>query len=66
MQGSLYWDHNGFWLVYRRLERGTFRWPSEHPKEPMVITLRELRWLLDGLSLEQRHAHPAVSARRVI
>ncbi|MFZ0446286.1 MAG: IS66 family insertion sequence element accessory protein TnpB [Bacillus sp. (in: firmicutes)] len=25
----LHWDHNGFWLYYRRLERGTFHWPSE-------------------------------------
>ena len=21
----LYWEHNGFWLCYRRLERGKFR-----------------------------------------
>ncbi|WP_424768416.1 IS66 family insertion sequence element accessory protein TnpB [Paenibacillus sp. sgz302251] len=24
----LHWDHAGFWLYYRRLERGTFQWPS--------------------------------------
>ncbi|WP_424767920.1 IS66 family insertion sequence element accessory protein TnpB [Paenibacillus sp. sgz302251] len=24
----LYWNFNGFWLFYRRLERGTFRWPT--------------------------------------
>ena len=24
----LYWERNGFWLCYRRLERGTFRWPK--------------------------------------
>ena len=24
----LHWDHNGFWLYYRRLERGRFRWPG--------------------------------------
>lgn len=24
----LYWNHNGFWLYYRRLERGHFRWPA--------------------------------------
>ncbi|QQX26341.1 IS66 family insertion sequence element accessory protein TnpB [Heyndrickxia sporothermodurans] len=22
----LQWDHNGFWLYYRRLERGNFHW----------------------------------------
>lgn len=25
----LKWDHNGFWLYYRRLEKGTFKWPDE-------------------------------------
>jgi len=24
----LHWDHNGFWLYYRRLERGRFQWPK--------------------------------------
>jgi len=24
----LHWDHNGFWLYYRRLERGRFVWPD--------------------------------------
>jgi transposase len=32
----------------------------------MAITPRELRWLLDGLSLEQKKAHPQVTAQRVI
>jgi transposase len=62
---SLYWDHNGFWLYYRRLERGRFRWPREGTGT-ITITRRELRWLLDGLSLEQRKAHPAVLARIVV
>lgn len=62
----LHWVHNGFWLYYRRLERGTFQWPSECSSTPMKINSRELRWLLDGLSLEQKQAHPAVSARTII
>lgn len=62
----LFWEHNGFWLYYRRLERGTFRWPTDACAAPMKITRRELRWLLDGLSLEQRQAHPEVTARTVI
>lgn len=61
----LRWDHNGFWLYYRRLERGHFQWPAADGP-PRVITRRQLQWLLDGLTLEQRQAHPAVHARTVI
>lgn len=62
----LHWDHNGFWLYYRRLERGTFHWPSEGSTVPLSIDRRQLRWLLDGLSLDQKQAHPIVTARSVI
>ena len=62
----LYWDQNGFWLYYRRLERGKFHWPSGHSSGPLKITRRQLRWLLDGLSLEQKQAHPVVTARTII
>ena len=61
----LCWEHNGFWLFYRRLERGTFQWPRDH-SDPVTVTTRELRWLLDGLSLSQRQAHPKVTAATVI
>jgi transposase len=61
----LYWEHNGFWLFYRRLERGTFRWPKGGDSK-MVISSRELRWLLDGLSLSQQQAHKRVKAETVI
>ena len=26
----LFWDTNGFWLYYRRLEKGRFKWPHAH------------------------------------
>jgi transposase len=61
----LYWDHNGFWLFYRRLERGTFQWPTNR-EQAITVSARELRWLLDGLSLNQRQAHPQVVAESVI
>ncbi|MGG1556481.1 IS66 family insertion sequence element accessory protein TnpB [Paenibacillus ferrarius] len=61
----LSWEHNGFWLFYRRLERGTFQWPVSS-ESTVSITSRELRWLLDGLSLTQRRAHPKVTAETVI
>lgn len=62
----LYWEHNGFWLYYRRLERGTFQWPKKNQQESVTLTHRELRWLLDGLSLHQRQAHPKVAAEVAI
>jgi transposase len=46
----LYWDEDGFVIVYKRLEEGTFRWPV--PGEGQAsVTLRaaELAMLLDGI-----------------
>lgn len=62
----LYWDHNGYWLYYRRLERGRFAWPVAAPNEALCITPRQLAWLLDGLAIEQSRAHRAVAARIAI
>ena len=63
----LHWDHNGFWLYYRRLEKGRFRWPARsaaNSGEPTIaIDRRRLGWLLDGLSLDQPKAHRPVTAR---
>lgn len=62
----LQWEYNGFWLHYRRLEKGRFEWPDSSHAGPVTIHYRELRWLLDGLSLHQRKAHSKVVARTVI
>jgi transposase len=46
----LYWDEDGFVLVYKRLEQGTFHWPVV-PLDQASVTLRaaQLAMLLDGL-----------------
>ncbi|MBE3573725.1 MAG: IS66 family insertion sequence element accessory protein TnpB [Moorella humiferrea] len=62
----LQWEHNGFWLHYRRLEKGVFQWPQDNRSGTVKISLRELNWLLDGLSLKQKQAHPKVIAGVVI
>jgi len=62
----LHWEHNGFWLYYRRLEKGRFQWPKENRNDLMKVGIRELSWLLDGLSLEQKQAHQKVTANAVI
>lgn len=62
----LYWENNGFWLYYRRLERGRFKWPDVEKTGTMQVTERELRWLLDGLNIQEKGAHRAVNQRKVI
>lgn len=52
----LYWDEDGFALWYKRLEAGTFVFPSDAGRERIGehgVTLRpaELAMLLDGVDL---------------
>lgn len=59
----LFWEHNGFWLCYRRLDSGKFAWPGKNEINVVTIGTRELNWLLDGLSIEQKQAHKKVEAQ---
>lgn len=44
----LWWDGQGFCLLYKRLERGRFPWPS--PADGMVhLTPAQLSMLLEGI-----------------
>jgi len=62
----LRWEHSGFWLYYKRLEKDRFKWPTHTQNTGMSLSPRELRWLLDGLTLEQKFAHKEVVERVVI
>ena len=61
----LEWDHNGFWLHYKRLEKDTFKWPDDKGKS-LAVSERELRWLLDGLTINEKRAHKEVLERIII
>jgi transposase len=47
----LYWDEDGFVIVYKRLEVGTFRFPSTEAAG-VEIRAADLQMLLDGIDLE--------------
>ena len=51
----LHWEHNGFWLYYRRLESGKFQWPSN--EEMDTISQKELKHLLEGWPIIRGIAH---------
>lgn len=58
----LRWDRNGWWLYYRVLDRERFQWPNEIGSVKQ-IDYRALRWLLDGLDIEQSSAHKPIEVK---
>lgn len=55
---ALRWDGNGFILVTKSLsEEMKFQWPKNQG-EVRNITRRQLEWLLEGLQIDQKKAHP--------
>ena len=52
---GLLWEGDGFLLLYKRLDSGVFRWPRNE-MEARLMTEQEIRWLLEGLELEQPKA----------
>jgi transposase len=47
----LLWDHSGFWVLYKRLERGTFAWPRDETGASVEMRHRDLLLLLSGVDL---------------
>ena len=63
----LFWDTNGFWLYYRRLEQGRFQWPKHGEAcAAMSIEQRQLQWLLSGLAVTSQTRHPILSGLSVM
>ena len=48
----LHYELNGFWIYYKRLEQGKFKWPKKY--ELKCLEIRQFHWLFEGLSIEQK------------
>src|SRR6056297_173283 len=50
----LYWDGTGFWVLAKRLEKGTFWWPGPGEAESggLEIKPESLSMLLNGIDLK--------------
>jgi transposase len=57
---GVWWDHNGLAMIYKRLDKGCFKFPKISPEENPKLTLtpEEFEWLLGGMDwqyLSSRH-----------
>lgn len=57
----LWWDRNGFWLYYKRLERGALKFPRSD-EATILLTSEQLGWLLSGLDITKYRLLPEVHA----
>lgn len=49
----LYWESEGFWLLYKRFEKGKFKFPCI-ADETMELSMQQLQWLLSGIDFTQQ------------
>ena len=62
---ALYWEGNGFVLLYKRLENGVFQWPRNET-EARELTPQQYRWLMEGLKVDQPKAHKVVTGLSIV
>lgn len=61
----LLWDRSGFCLWYKRLEKGTFRFPDESAQGGVEIEAAELALILEGIDLRQARRRPRWKPRKL-
>jgi len=61
----LEWDGDGFWLYFKRLEKGHFKWPSVGETATMSLTGEELNMLLGGVQVELKIKRKEIKSRMI-
>ena len=62
----LEWDGNGFWLYFKRLEKGRFRWPAACDEATISLSSEELNILLGGAKVDLILRREEVFERKII
>ena len=58
---GLYWDKNGFVMIYKRLERKKFFIPKAFEEDKLEITHQQLSWLLAGFDFMGMAKYPELN-----
>jgi transposase len=53
----LYWNKTVFALWYKKLEEDLFPWPREFTDEVVLLSTKELQWILDGVEYWKINPH---------
>ena len=61
----LEWDGDGFWVYFKRLEKGRFRWPNDVGGATMTLTTEELAIMLGGSKVELKLRRNEVFERKI-
>lgn len=61
----LEWDGDGFWLYFKRLEKGHFKWPQPGDEPVMTLSGEELAVLLGGVRVELKLKRNEVFERNI-
>ena len=56
---ALLWEGDGFLLLYKRIETGRIQWPRD-ASDVRELTDQQYRWLMEGLTVEQKKVIPQV------
>ena len=58
MMKAVYWDRNGYSLIAKRLERGTFVVPEANKQAVVELEASELALILEGIDLREARRRP--------
>jgi transposase len=61
----LLWEGDGFLLLYKRLENGIYQWPKTM-EDVREITAQQYRWLMEGLTIDQKKVIKTVENKQIL
>ena len=60
----LVWHLNGYWVLYKRLEKQRFSWPDWFEGATVELSQAQLDYLLDGYNLNGMRPHRRLTFAR--